>query len=83
MADQHSLQLSRRTPERLVARRRAERLVVEQLLTSSTGTASAGAVVRTVLGCSHELSEAGVEHGLPDALHSMARARLASLARTA
>lgn len=83
MAEQHSQQPSRRTQQRLVARRRAECLVVERLLTSSSGTPSAGALVRTVLGCSQELSEAGVEHGLPDALQSMASARLASLARTA
>jgi hypothetical protein len=69
--------------ERLLARRRSERLVIERLLTTSGSTASAGAVVRTVLACSRELSEAGVDHGLPDVLHAMAMTRMTSLAWTA
>jgi hypothetical protein len=80
---QGSLRPGRSTQDTLLARRRAERLVIERLLTASVGTASAGAVVRTVLACSRELCDAGVEHGLAEVLQSMATARMTSTARTA
>jgi hypothetical protein len=83
MAEHDSQHPIRTAQERLVARRRAERFVVERLLTAPGGARSAGAVVRTVMTCSRELSDAGVEHGLPEVLHSMARTRLALVARMA
>jgi hypothetical protein len=83
MSGQGSLRPGRSAQDKLLARRRAERLVIERLLTASAGTASAGAVVRTVLACSRELSDAGVEHALAEVLQSMATARMTSMVRTA